>query len=68
MTALRRCMSTDAKRQVVLDLHLLRNRQGVVDFDPEIPDGTFQLPVTEKQLACSKVASVLVDQRHLRSA
>src|SRR5665213_1807275 len=50
------------------EFNLLGHREGVVDLDAKVPDGALQLLVTEEQLAGSQVASLLVDERHLRPA
>ena len=39
-----------------LQLDLLRDREGVIDFDSEIANGAFKLRVPEQQLLLSKDA------------
>jgi hypothetical protein len=46
-------------------LDLLRQLQGIVDFDAKVPNGTFQFAVAEQELACAQISGLLVNQRHL---
>jgi hypothetical protein len=46
----------------VSEIDLLRELQGVVNFDAKVAYGALQLAVTEKQLACAQVAGLLVDE------
>ena len=48
-----------------LHLRLLGNLQCIVNFDPQIPDGAFELRVSEQQLNGSEILSPSVDQRRL---
>ena len=50
------------------DLGLLRDLQGIVDLDAEIPHSGFQLGVSEEQLDRAQVLGSTVDQRRLRPA
>src|SRR6185437_4013278 len=47
------------------ELDLLRQRQGIVDFDPEVTDGALNLRMSEKQLDRSQVTGLTVDLRRL---
>jgi hypothetical protein len=42
----------------VLELDLLGHIQGVIDLNPEISNGAFQLRVTEEQLHSAQVTSL----------
>ena len=42
------------------ELDLLRQGQGIIDLDPEVTDGAFDLRMAEQQLHCSKVACLSV--------
>ena len=44
-----------------LDLRLLGYLERIVDLDPQIPDGAFELRMTEKQLNRSKVLGPPID-------
>ena len=44
------------------DVNLFRYCQGVIDFDAQIPDGAFNLGMTEQELDGSQVARPPVDQ------
>ncbi len=44
------------------DFGSLRHLQGVIDFDPQIPDGTLQFPVSEQELYGPEVFGPPVDQ------
>src|SRR5271166_747180 len=50
------------------ELDLLRQSQGIIDLDPEIPDGALDLRVSEKQLNRSQIAGLAVDLRRLGAA
>ncbi len=50
------------------DLNLFRYREGIVYFDAEIPDRTFDLRVTEQELHGSQIAGASVNQRCLGPA
>jgi hypothetical protein len=45
------------------ELDLLRQGKGIIDLDPEIPDGALDLRVSEKQLDRSQIAGLAVDLR-----
>ena len=51
-----------------LDIDLFRDRQGVLNFDAEVSNGTLELGMAEKELNCTDVACAAVDQRCLRPA
>ena len=51
-----------------LQIDLLRHGQGVIDLNPEIADGTFQLRMTEEQLNSAQVAGLAIDLRGLCTA
>jgi hypothetical protein len=53
---------------IVSKLYLFGNSQRVIDFDPEVPNGTFKFGVAKQNLDGSQVPSLLVDQGGLRSA
>lgn len=46
--------------------NLLRDLQGIVDFDAEVTDGALELGVAEQKLDGPQVLGPLVDQRRLR--
>ena len=50
-----------------LDLGLLRDLESVVDHNPEIPDGAFELRVPEEKLDGSEVLRASVNQLGFRS-
>jgi hypothetical protein len=50
------------------DLGLLRDLQGIVDLDAEVPHRRFQLGVPEEQLDGTQVLGSTVDERRLRPA
>ena len=52
---------------VPLDVNLLRNGDGVVHFDAEVPHRALDLAVTKQQLDCPEIACAPVDERCLRS-
>jgi hypothetical protein len=43
------------------ELDLLRNAEGIIDFDAEITDRAFELGVCEQKLNGPQVAGLLVD-------
>jgi hypothetical protein len=47
---------------------LLRNRQHVVDFDPEISSRTFDLAMPQEKLNRAEIASPPIDQSRFGSA
>jgi hypothetical protein len=47
------------------ELDLLRERQGIIDFDLEVTDGALDLGMSEEQLDCSQIAGLTVDLRRL---
>ena len=57
----------DALREAArsFELYLLRQRQSIVDFDPELTDGALNLRMSEKQLDRSQVAGLAVDLSRL---
>ena len=55
-------------REVRSEFDLLCDAESVIDLDPEIPDGAFELRMSEQQLNRSKVTSLSVDLRRLRPA
>lgn len=50
------------------ELDLLRQRQGIVDFDPEVTDGALNLRMSEKQLNRPQITCLTVDLRRLGAA
>jgi hypothetical protein len=50
------------------NLDLLSNGERIIDFDAEIPDGTFHFRVAKQKLDGTQVAGATVDQRCLRAA
>ena len=50
------------------DVNLLRYGQGIIDLDAEVPDGAFDLCVTEQEPSGSQVAGAPVDQGYLCSS
>ena len=52
-------------RRFPLDLGLLRNFQGVVDLNAEIPHSALQLRMTEQELNSPQVLGALVNWRRL---
>ncbi len=50
------------------ELDLLRQRQGVIDFDPEVTDRGLDLRMSETQLNGSQIAGLAVDLRRLGAA
>ena len=46
-------------------LGLLRQRQGIIDLDAEVPDGAFQFAMSQQQLYGTQILRALVDQRGL---
>jgi hypothetical protein len=50
------------------DINLFGNREGIVYFDAQIPDGAFNLGMTEKKLNGAKIARAAIDQRRLRAS
>ena len=50
------------------DLDLFGNGQRVINLDPEIADGAFDLRVTQQQLDSPQIAGFAIDQRRFRSA
>ena len=50
------------------ELDLLRQRQGIIDFDPEVTDGALDLRMSEKQLDRSQIAGLAVDLRRRGAA
>ena len=50
------------------DVYLLRDIQGVIDLDAEIPDRALNLGVTQEQLNSPKVSGSSVDQGRLGPA
>jgi hypothetical protein len=42
--------------------------ESIIHLDPEIPDGAFELRMSEQKLNRSKVTSLSVDLRRLRPA
>jgi hypothetical protein len=53
---------------LISDVNLLGNGQGIDYLDAQIPNGTLDLPVTQKQLHGSQIARAAVDQRRFGSA
>jgi hypothetical protein len=51
-----------------LDVNLLRNRDGIIHLDAQIPNGALDFGVTEKQLNGPKISRAPVNQRCLRPA
>ena len=51
-----------------LDVDLLRNRESVVDFDPEISSRAFDLAMPQEKLNGAEIASSPIDQSSFRSA
>ena len=51
-----------------LDVDLLRNRQRVVDFDPEISSRAFDLAMPQEKLNRAEIASPPIDQSRFGSA
>ena len=49
----------------LLDFGVLRNLQGIIDLDPKVSHGTFELGMTEQELDSPQVLGSLVDQRRL---
>jgi len=49
-------------------LGALGDGQSVVDADPEIPDGAFELRMSEQELNSPKITSLSIDLRRLRPA
>ena len=45
------------------DFNLLRNQKGIVDINPKIPNGAFNLGVTQQELDGPEVACSSVDHR-----
>ena len=50
------------------ELDLLRERQGIIDFDPEVTDGALDLGMSGGQLDRSQIAGLTVDLRRLSTA
>jgi len=50
------------------DINLFGNREGIVYFDAQIPDGAFNLGMTEKKRNGAKIARAAIDQRRLRAS
>jgi len=50
------------------DINLFGNREGIVYFDAQIPDGAFNLGMIEKKLNRPKIARAAIDQRRLRAS
>src|SRR5208282_2393442 len=57
-----------ARRRGRSELDLLRERQGIVDFDLEVTDGALNLRMSENELDRSQVAGLAVDLRRLGTA
>ena len=51
-----------------LELNLLSHIQGVVHLNPEIPDGAFQVGMTEEKLDCTQVSGLAINLGSLRAA
>jgi hypothetical protein len=51
-----------------LDLRLLGDLEGVIDFDAEIPNRAFELGMPEQELDCTEIFGAPVNQRRFRSA
>lgn len=47
------------------DVDLFGNSQGVVHLDAQVPDGAFDLSVSEQKLNGPKIARATIDQRRL---
>jgi len=59
----------DAENRLhTLHVDLLRDRERVVHFNPEIPHGAFDLRMPEQQLDCAEIACLAINQRCLGSA
>jgi hypothetical protein len=50
------------------DVNLFRYRKCVIDLDAEVPDGTFDLGVAEKDLHRSQITGTSVNQGSLGSS
>ena len=46
----------------ISDIHLLGDRQGIVDLDAEVADRALDLRVTEEQLHGAEVAGAAINQ------
>lgn len=57
-----------SRGSTLLYLGLLRDFQGIVDFDAQVPDGAFELGMAQEQLNSPQILGSLVDQRRLRPA
>jgi len=66
--AVRSLQTLHAAGNAALDLGLFRDFQRIIDFDAQIPDGTFQLGMSEQQLDRPQILCSLVNQRRLGSA
>jgi hypothetical protein len=54
--------------ELVLDIGLLGDCQGVIDFDAELADGAVDLGVAEQQLHRTEVTCSFLNQSGLRAA
>jgi hypothetical protein len=63
-----RVCATPARPHCRSELALLRERQGIIDFDPEVTDGALDLGMSEEQLDRSQIAGRTVDLRRLGTA
>jgi len=52
-------------QRCIVKFRSVRYLQGVIYFDPEIPDGTFELHLTEQHLNGPEILRPLIDQRRL---
>lgn len=57
-----------ATAERTLDFSLLRNFQGIVYFNTEVANGTFQLRMTKQKLNGAQVFRALVNQSDLGSS
>ena len=48
------------------ELDLLRDAERIIDFDPEVANGAFQLGMSEQKLNRPQVARLLIDLGRLR--
>jgi hypothetical protein len=51
----------------ISDINLFSYREGIIDLNAEVSNGTFDFGVTEQELHCPKVAGSAVDQSCLCS-
>ena len=63
-----RCMGySDHRTRLTSDIDLLRDLDGIVDFDAKIANSAFDLRMAEQELDCTQVPGPPVDQHRLCS-